>query len=245
MLRPASSSLLLPGQRRWAAFSPDGRLVVRKTGATTAVVWDLQARQALSTLRRYDGILTYGASFSPDGRLIVADRAGGGAAIWNAATGKVQAVLGKGTVYSASFSPDGTLVATGSGDGVVRLWQTVGGKLVGAMKRHRGAVLSTAFAASGRVLVTGSDSDGVRLWDLSSLVPDARLRAHGVLRDLAYGAGGRASPWPTRMGPLAYGTRRRGGSCPSFAVTSRAWRSPRTGSSCSLEAATVPHVSGI
>src|SRR5262249_18006269 len=133
---------------RWAAFSPDGRLILTSSSydghsagnlPLAPRVWDAAPGQMAAVLR-HTGPTTYpgrpALAFSPDGRQVLTAY-GHDALLWDAATG---AQLGRlehaGTVLQAAFSPDGRHVATAASDQAVRLWDAATGSEERVCKGH-------------------------------------------------------------------------------------------------------------
>ncbi len=162
----------------WAAFSPDGALIVTAEGALggsengRSVVWLWQGKNGdnLASLPHDGGPLSY-VEFDPDGNRVVtaegADEATQGAArVWNIATRKddrglhVQAealtapLSHTGAVTRARFSPDGLWLASAGRDRMTCLWHIRTQKKVLSFEQG-GDVNDVAFSPDGRYLASG------------------------------------------------------------------------------------------
>lgn len=160
----------------WAiAFSPDGKKLVSGGQDGFARVWDLNTREALSTLQMdgpvwaltfsKDGksVLSAGADLHSQSRLVNLPR------VWDWANERVRFKLVGHTraVTAVSCSPDGRLFATASYDGSARIWNAeTGAQLAlygaGNVAEAYGAV----FSPDGRLLFVGyADGRGL-LYDV-------------------------------------------------------------------------------
>ena len=116
----------------WAAFSPDGRLIVTATGHPRgglgrgeARVWEVETGQPISPPLRHRIDLSC-AAFSPDGLHIITADQGGTARIWDAATWQHRPDLAHDdSITSVAFSPDGRHAVTLGGTAKVWMPGTV------------------------------------------------------------------------------------------------------------------------
>ena len=107
----------------YAAFSPNGNLVVTASGHGEVNLWDVASGAEIGVLRGHT--LDVGHDdFSPDGNRIVTASADNTARVWDSANGEEIAFLHGHTdsVIYAAFSPDGSRIVTASEDKTARLW---------------------------------------------------------------------------------------------------------------------------
>ena len=160
---------------RSVSFSLDGTLATG-SGDGTIRLWDVAARQNITTLRHGDRVLS--VSFSPDGTLASGSE-DGTVKLWDVVTQQDIATL-EGhayTVWSVSFSRDGSTLATGSGDGTVKLWDVAARQNITTL-RHGGWVLSVSFSPDG-TLASGWADGTVKLWDVAARQNITTLEGHG------------------------------------------------------------------
>jgi WD40 repeat protein len=135
-----------PGHKlRWAAVSPNSRLVVTAGQDATVSIWDLSTgSQRYATITEPDQQTITAVWFSPsdlrlDGHfyprdtVIVTSSADGTARIWDALTGaELRTVTepGRSAIYNAVLSPDGRWLLTASQDGTGRIWDVASGTLL-------------------------------------------------------------------------------------------------------------------
>ncbi len=148
-----------------AAFSPDGRRVITAGAQRDAVMWDVNAGEAISPKLHHDGSV-HQVSFSADGARVLTASADGLARIWNVADGRELCRSPKhgGEVVGAEFSRDGRRFCTASVDGTARIFDAATAReLVPALK-HPGGVWHATFSPDGRYVLTVA-GDAARLWD--------------------------------------------------------------------------------
>jgi WD40 repeat protein len=141
----------------FAAFSPDGRLLV-----TTA--------EQVTLFTSSSALGVHGRQEDTNSR----DRT---ARVWDAATGRLVTVL-RGhlrSVHSASFSKDGRFLVTTSDDRTARLWDASSGQEFFTLTGHHDGVKSAVFSPDGKYVVTASWDGTARLWPADPL-PLARER---------------------------------------------------------------------
>jgi serine/threonine protein kinase/WD40 repeat protein len=108
---------------RYAAFSPDGRLVATASDDNTAQVWDANTgERRLSPLAHKTTVHLVG--FSPDGRLIVTASEDRSARVWDAATGEslTPPLRHPHVVVRATFDAAGQQLTTITSTGSTYTW---------------------------------------------------------------------------------------------------------------------------
>jgi WD40 repeat protein len=122
----------LPGQRslrltahsdqgKWAAFSPDGRLLATASSDATIKLWEVASGRELGTLR---GHLTgvSAVAIAPDGRTLVSIEPQQGLRFWDLPTQREVAVVPMPAAGEwLQFASDGHTLAVGLMDGAIRL----------------------------------------------------------------------------------------------------------------------------
>jgi WD40 repeat protein len=183
---PAGSSL------RWAAFSPDGKLIVTSDNSGTAKIWDFSTgHQVGATLTEPGGGSVSDAWFSPalsgsapewlrrvvqssslksgsdyERWLVITSSDDGTARVWNMRTGAQVAVFTEpagSSIYNAVFSPNGQLVLTNSQDGTARIWSL---RTTSQMTQFNAgnAISDAEFSPRGNEVVTGGDFGVTRVF---------------------------------------------------------------------------------
>jgi WD40 repeat protein len=108
--------------RRWAGFSPDGKLIA--TGTRDALfVQETASGRELFRLPAPSGWQTR-VAFSPSGKVLALAEPDGAVRLVEVATGKERRSLRghQGAVRALAFSPDGKVLATGSVDTTILIW---------------------------------------------------------------------------------------------------------------------------
>jgi WD40 repeat protein/tRNA A-37 threonylcarbamoyl transferase component Bud32/tetratricopeptide (TPR) repeat protein len=180
----------------WAAFHPDGRLVVT-TSQEWAFVWDTEnGRKPRLQLEQPDTVNQ--ASFSPDGhRLLVAyggpTKDVGGARVWDLASPEKPRLVLKhrDDVNQAVFSSDGQRVLTASYDTTACVWDAQNGRPVTHPLLHDRPVSQAWFDSDDRHVLTVS-GDTARIWDLKrGGILIANLKHRGAILDASFSPDGR------------------------------------------------------
>ena len=149
---------------RFAAFSPDGRLLAAALPENRVAIWDASTSEAVAIpagIRHGMSVL----AFAPDGGSLAAEGIAGSFGspeIWSLNSTNSITFSGshKRGIWSMAFSPDGKTLATGSSDQTVRLWNLATGQEILAIKGFKTDVASLLFSPDGTWLAAGGASDG-------------------------------------------------------------------------------------
>jgi WD40 repeat protein len=108
----------------YAAFSPNGDLLVVINGDGNAEIFNAQSGRWLHTLNPNSQFLLTVAVFSQDGRQVLTGDGNGQVEVWNTATGRKIRVLGtKGPgINDVQFDRTGKYFVTASDNGFVTIW---------------------------------------------------------------------------------------------------------------------------
>ncbi|MFL5340400.1 MAG: protein kinase domain-containing protein, partial [Gemmataceae bacterium] len=114
----------IPGACLNVAFSPDGKRIAIGAKENTVVIWDVESRQELITLRGQHTGDVYTVAFSPDGRWVASAGEDSTVKVWDSHTGKIiRSFRGHtGLVNSLAFRLDGRSLISGSRDRTVKVW---------------------------------------------------------------------------------------------------------------------------
>jgi RNA polymerase sigma factor (sigma-70 family) len=108
--------------RRWAGFSPDGKVIVTAT-ADTLIAQETASGKELFRLPAPGGPWKQ-VVFSPNGKVLAVPDLDGAIRLIDVATGKERRALRghQGAVRALAFSRDGKVLASGSADTTILLW---------------------------------------------------------------------------------------------------------------------------
>ncbi len=164
-----------------ASFSPDGRRVVTKFGASStansARVWDVATGKPLTPAINHniyenssEKIMLYlikYAAFSPDSKKVITCGVSW-ARVYDAATGeKLLSPLKASVIFNKPmFSLDGGRILSGSGK-TVQVYDAITGKAAAPPLMHEEDVRYAGFSPDGRRIVTISNKTA-RVWDAAS-----------------------------------------------------------------------------
>lgn len=189
-LRPGSAPQTLNvGRSRALAVMPDGRAVSVSTNLDDLLIWDLESRKVVQTLR--GAWMIRAVAVLPNGRIVAAsyDK---NLRIWDVESGDIVHVLSghSAQIRAVVALPDGRVVS-GSEDGHLRVWDSVSGEALQVIKAHEAEVRALAVHSQSRVI----SASGVilRVWEFSPGIPPHHSEGHsaGILA-IAVMADGRA-----------------------------------------------------
>ena len=173
---------VLPAARKnWvysATFSPDDRRAVSAGSDGRVLLWDLDGRRLLSTLRD-GGSQVYDAAFSPDGRSVAIAAEDGAVSVTDIAQGGWRVALrvpGRAPI-SVAFSHDGQRLVAAMEDGTVRIVSPAGGpqQVLRGPKRF---LFGAEFSPDDSQVLSWGEDGTVRVWDVASSTPLRVLRGH-------------------------------------------------------------------
>ena len=153
------------------AFSNDGRLaLVSDSDRVSVMVFDVDKRTRLATLRPLEGWSVRSAVFSPDGRSVVTVSQMGGdnaMALWNVSTGE-QLRTFDGLVKVVTYTSDGKYLLSGDLRNTSTLWNPLTGKRIRTFKGHSDVIESIGLSTDDKLFLSGCWDGTVKLWDLAT-----------------------------------------------------------------------------
>ncbi|MCZ6846770.1 MAG: AAA family ATPase [Alphaproteobacteria bacterium] len=163
----------------YAAFSPDGQLIVTGYESGRVVLSPSDGREEPVVLGGHEGPVL-AAAFSPDGSLLITASQDGTARVWNAIDGDQRHVFAGHTkaVEIAAIGPNGVLAVTGSRDSTARVWELSTGSAIATLAPHQNWVTDVGFSPDGRFVVTASRDAKARIWEASTGTVLALLAGH-------------------------------------------------------------------
>ena len=175
----ARALALLPFQNANAvAFSPDGATLATASTSRTGL-WDVEIREEIFTLGRWEEGGGFSLAFSPDGATLASGKWDGTIRLWDVQNRQKIVTLGRhdSRVQSLAFSPDGATLASGSWeDGTISLWDVENREEIATFEEHI-EVESLAFSPDGTTLASagGFSDPTLRLWDVATRAHVATL----------------------------------------------------------------------
>jgi WD40 repeat protein len=168
------------GSVRFAAFSPNNRLLATSSPTATVLLHDLVNHES----RMLDGnsAATAGANclaFSPDGTTLAVGHEDGGISVWDAQSRQRRLTLAahEGVIAAIAFAPDGSTVASSGGDRTTRIWDLPASRLGYEIKSPARTLAALAYSANGRLLFLSDQTKPVVwIWDVTSGVERSSLR---------------------------------------------------------------------
>lgn len=169
------------GTIRWAAFSPDGKMM-GAAGDRGVHLWNWQEgkKPIVTGLPRS----AFAVAFSPDGKLAAAGGLLSGVRLLDVTSGEVVRTL-KSTerrddVFHVAFSPNGKRLFS-DGEHVINVWDHTTGELLRRLDISPDIDALLAVSADSRLLATGGYVGVVRIWDVAGgreLVSDLKAHSH-------------------------------------------------------------------
>ena len=157
------------GMIRVLALSPDNNRLASAGADGEIIIWDINSRKQVLTLRGHVGWI-YALAFSKDGRL-ASGSYDGIVKIWNMVTAKLEFEITSVKPYSITslaFSADGNSLAIASADKIINLWDVQTRERKSQLKGHSDKVTQVAFSSDGKKLMSSSLDQTLRTWDLTT-----------------------------------------------------------------------------
>jgi WD40 repeat protein len=172
------------------ALSADGQRALAAYEKNALVVWDLQSKAMVKTLK---DLQFYAVDISPDGRQAVIGTYEGKLFVWDIDGDASPREIGtqQGGVFAIAVTPDGKhFIAGGGGDCVLRLRDIATGDEVRAFAFHNAPITRLAVSADGKHVISGSLDKTSRVWDVETGKPVTTLDQSNVVRAVAFAADG-------------------------------------------------------
>ena len=178
-------------------FSPDGKTLAR-TMDFGVLLWDVDTRKEIGTLRVDTGEHVYSVSFSPDSKILASSGSGRLVRLWNLETrAQIARFRTRGDKnYSVSFSPDGKTIASANADhyGTIALWDLTllsTGTEIGTLtpQTNTDSVYSVRFSPDGKTIA--SSGRNVQLWDVATQTEIATLAANSPTAGVSFSRDGK------------------------------------------------------
>ncbi|MFI6096543.1 BTAD domain-containing putative transcriptional regulator [Lentzea sp. NPDC051213] len=168
-----------PDRVESVSFSPDGTRLAAVTRNHTVTIWDVSARERVSSFS-YSGL---GAStdiaYQPDGRGIVT--ASLGRFRWSLPDLVQGAFSGGPYIASAvEFTPDGRLLISTDPAGGAMLWDVAADRLERRVPTGQGDVRDVAISPDGTRFATAGANRTVKVWDVASGAELMTLTGHSA-----------------------------------------------------------------
>jgi WD40 repeat protein len=169
----------LRGSVRFAAFSPNNRLLATASPTATVLLHDLVDHES----RTLDGISTATAGanclvFSPDGMSLAVGQEDGRISLWEAQSRRWRMTLTahEGVIAAIAYAPDGSTLASSGADRTTRIWDLPAGRLRFEIKSPARTHGALAYSANGRLLFLSDQTKPVVwIWDVATGVERSSL----------------------------------------------------------------------
>jgi WD40 repeat protein len=155
--------MVLASEYKVLAFSPDGKTLVRREGASTLKLLDVRTGRDRVSLP----LKARAAAFRYDSTLLALACDDNTVRLWDLAGNRECGCLRGHTdkVLSLTFSPDGRILASGGEDMTVRLWDVASGLELASLRGATAPVNLLDFSPDGQRLVSATTRGTVRVWE--------------------------------------------------------------------------------
>lgn len=149
------------------AFAPDGKHLLTASRDKTAKVWDLAAKESVTTFPEHQNTVY---AIAPNGttKMAVSGGEDNQVRFWNA-LGDAKQVRNVGghtqRIHRLVFHPTKPVFATASADQTVRIWNADNGQSVRKLSGHTDWVYALAWSPDGERLASGSYNGEVVIWN--------------------------------------------------------------------------------
>ena len=158
------------------SFSPDGTLIASGGESGRVILWNVETREKITTIRHKSRINSL--AFSPNGNIIASASYDSTVKLWDVAKGEeIKTIRERYSVGTVAFSPDGknlawTVYQKNFGK-IIKLWDMTMGEpdttTITALNLTNFGINSIAFSPDGKTLATASWGSGlVKVWDVET-----------------------------------------------------------------------------
>ncbi len=170
------------------AFSIDGQLLATGNGKGEVLLWHVDRREYLATLRGHIDWVR-GVVFTPDGQQLISCGDDHTIRIWDMVTYQCLHILEghEEDVLAIAISPDGKLLASAGADQTIRIWDLKTFQCSQILEGHTRWIWALAISPDNQYLASAGADHTIQLWDLDTYQRIATLREHtGWISSLAF-----------------------------------------------------------
>jgi WD40 repeat protein/serine/threonine protein kinase len=180
----------LPGARRFAKFSPDGKWMLTQfdtnltaPGGRNLALWETKSWNKIGSREPCDTTPKF-VAFSRDSALLAVSASNGVSLLRVPDLQPVGRLQDRPPLLGLlTASPDGRTLAACSMECYVKLWDMTTQKEIARLPGHSGLVRGLAFSSDGKTLATADTDLSIKLWDVAAREVVRTLRGH---RDVTF-----------------------------------------------------------